>query len=87
MALTSAQAKEALKAAINGWLLEVEAQTPVVNGGGGAMFQFVAQIPAVQPKAFALAYMFVSEDEPGMIELHRRLSAYLDAGLPEFDES
>lgn len=80
--LTSSETKAALKSAIHGWIVELEAGAPA----DGALCQFVAQIPSAQPKAFALAYMVVSDSEPQMIEIHRLLSAYFEAGMPEMDK-
>ena len=85
MTLTADEARTALRTAMLAWADDLETLTPKVSPDG-AMAQFVARIPPDQPKVFALSYMFVSEDEQRMIELHRRISGYLDAGLPEWVE-
>jgi|GEM_PF-6467470 len=73
MTLTSNEAKVVLKTAIYGMLTELESGTPVA-GEHGARFQFVTRIPRERGDVFGLAYLFVSEDEGKMIDLHKAIS-------------
>lgn len=86
MALTRREVKDAMRTAIHGMLGDLEAGEPVVGERGG-MMEFVMQIPPENGRIFGAAFLFVSEDEPTLIELQQRLSRYVALGLPETEES
>lgn len=80
--LTVDGAKEAMKTAIEGMLVELELGSLVVTSQGASM-EYVAAIPAQNPAVFGVAYLFVSQDEGQQIELMRRISGFLATGLPD----
>ena len=86
MPLTRQEVTDAMRTAIHGMLGDLEAGDPVVGDRGG-MMEFVIQIPPENGRIFGAAYLFVSEDEPTLIELKQRLSRYVALGLPETEQS
>ncbi len=75
MALTSDEAKEAMRITTLGMLRGLETGTAIVNENG-ARFQFAIEIPGSGP-AWGMSYVFVSEDRAWMRDLNKALSSLL----------
>ena len=84
MALTNAQTKAAMRIAIDGMIPELESGDLIVDERGAVM-HYVARIPEENPQAFAVAFLFLSDDERAQSELYLRLEKYLAAGLPDIE--
>ena len=85
MALTEPEVREAMRTAIQGMIVELDSGALVVDDRGAKM-EYVAQLGPEEPQAFAVAFLFLSDDEAAQAELYRRISKYLALGLPEMDE-
>ena len=86
MTLTRREVTDAMRTAIHAMLADLETGDPVVGERGG-MMEFVMRVPPENGRIFGAAYLFVSEDEPTLLELQQRLSRYVALGLPETEES